>query len=290
MGLADSVFRLFRENSDVVPLKRLEKKGVKNVTVLDWNRVVTLIERAVDEALSKRGVDLAPHLLQNVHRDAKEAFHRLVAERDRLEETTRTLAQEKDDLARNVEALKTEIVRSQQELAAERDRAVRFDDVAVEGAQLDHAMSRLESRVRELLGAGQGGDLAAKVAAAARELLDEEKKNAFDEAASEQRRKVEQLERRLAKLQRALTDSESVIERLKTEKAGDQGIESIYKSVQGLDGKDANANQKRGLLDQVFKLNLELREVIGEPTKSRASDRELTDRSATDTKAREAAD
>jgi phage shock protein A len=273
MGLADSVFRLFRENSDVVPLKRLEKRGVKNVTVLDWNRVQALIEKAVDEALAKRGVDLAPHVLQNVHRDAKEAFHRLVAERDRLEETTRTLAQEKDDLARNVEALKSEILRSQQELATERDRAVRFEEVVVEGAQLDHAMVRLEARVRELIGDGQTGDLAAKVAAVARSLLDEEKKNAFDEAAAEQRRKVEQLERRLAKLQRALTDSESVIETLKSAKTGDPGIESVYKSVQGLDRNDSRAEQKRGLLDQVFRLNLELREVMGERAASSRGDR-----------------
>lgn len=274
MGLADSVFRLFRENSDVVPLKRLEKRGVKNVTVLDWSRVQNLIEKAVDEALARRGVDLDPNVLAGVHRDAKEAFHRLVAERDRLEETTRTLSQEKDDLAKNVVALKDEIARSQQELQAERSRAPVLGDVAVEGAQLDHAMSRLEGRVRELLGESGGGDLATRVAAAARALLDEERKNAFDQAATEQKMKVEQLERRLSKLQRALSDSEQVVEKLKTAKVGDPGIESIYKNVQGLDRNDRSADQKRGLLDQVFKLNLELREVMADkPAVARKSER-----------------
>jgi prefoldin subunit 5 len=283
MGLADSVFRLFRENSDVVPLNRLKKQGVKNVTVLDWSRIQHLIEKAVEEALARRKIDLDPAVLANVHRDAKEAFHRLIEQRDRLEETTRTLAQEKEDLARNLDDLRAEIDRSQAELAAERARPVDLEHVAIEGAQLDHAMSRLESKVRAMIGDGAGADLAARVAAAAKSLLDEERQSAFDQAANEHQSKVEQLERRLAKLQRALDESEHVVEKLKHAKEGDPGIESIYKNVQGLDPKDGRADQKRGLLEQLFRMNVELRDVIAAGSKPAGSRAERTEDAASPT-------
>ncbi len=267
MGLADSVFRLFRENSDVVPINRLKKQGVKNVTVLDWGRIQNLIEKAVDEALSRRNIELAPNVLAGVHREAREAFHRLLEQRDRLEETARTLEQEKADLSKNVVELRGEIARSEEQLAKERSRAVEYADVAVEGAQLDHALLKLEERVRAMApqaGTTDAADFAARIAAAAKSLLDEERRRAFDQASNEHRLKVEQLERRVSKLQRTLNETEEVVERLKTAKEGDPGIESVYKSVQGLDPKDQRAREKRGLLDQVFKLNLELREVIAE--------------------------
>lgn len=261
MGFADSVFRLFRENSDVVPLNRLKKQGVKNVTVLDWDRVQKLIEKAVDQALSKHRIDLAPDVLATVHRDAREAFHRLLEQRDKLEATTRTLEQERATLLANVDELRSEISRNQSALEQERQKHVRFEDVAIDGAKLDEVMRHLEGHVSGMTGA-DAPDFASRVAAVARSLIDAERKRALDAAENEQKQKVENLERRLAKLQRTLTETEGVVERLKAAKEGDPGIESIYKSVQGLDPKDQRANQKRGLLDQVFQLNLELRDVI----------------------------
>jgi hypothetical protein len=266
MGFADSVFRLFRENSDVVPLARLKKRGVKNVTVLDWSRIQELIERAVDEALSKRRIDVDPGVLENVHRDAKEAFHRLLEQRDRAEETARTLEQEKAELLSNLEGLRGEIARSQGELATERSRAVTPDEIGVSGDSLDRAVAALAARVAQLAGDGKG-DLATRVAAAAKEILDAERSRAAADAALAQRQRVEQLERRLAKLQRTLTETEGLVEQLRHAKEGDPGIESVFKDVQGIDPTDTRADQKRGLLAEVFRLNLELREVIAEGTK-----------------------
>ena len=54
LGLANSLFRLFREHSDVVTVDKLRKDGVRSVTVLDWSRIDRLIAKAVDEALKRR--------------------------------------------------------------------------------------------------------------------------------------------------------------------------------------------------------------------------------------------
>ena len=95
LGLANSLFRLFRENSDVVPVSRLKKQGVRQVTVLDWDKIETLIARAVEDALARQGVTLSRDAMESVNQEALETFHRLVSERDRLQESARSLEQEK---------------------------------------------------------------------------------------------------------------------------------------------------------------------------------------------------
>ena len=96
LGLANSLFRMFRENSDVVPVSRLKKQGVRQVTVLDWDRIESLISRAVEEAISRRGVTLSKDAMETVNQEALEAFHRLIHERDQYQESARSLEGRKD--------------------------------------------------------------------------------------------------------------------------------------------------------------------------------------------------
>lgn len=268
LGLASNLFRLFRENSDVVPVSRLQKQGVRSVTVLDWRKVEELLAKAVDEALAKHGVELSPEALKSVNREAKEAFARLVEQRDTFRESAETLEREKGELAKNAEILRQELERARQSLAGERTRPISAADVELDQAGMDHYMARLGRELKELLaggdGAARGGSTADAVAALARKLLDDERGRALDAARSEQRQRIELLERRIAKLQGTLTETESVVDRLRKEKGIEPGIESIYREVQGLDAADGKAEAKRGLLDEIFRLNVELRAVIDE--------------------------
>lgn len=264
LGLATSLFRMFRENSNVVPVSRLQKEGVKSVTVLDWDRVQKLIGRAVEETLARRGVELSPEALASVSQEAREAFHRLVAQRDNLEEAARTLEQEKAALRDNLMQLHAELESSRTRLASERGREVKRDDVALSAQGLDSLSERLQASIREILASSpaDSAELGERLAAAARGIVDAERDHALEDARLEQRQRIELLERRIAKLQRTLTDTEQVVEHLKQAKSVDTGVESIYRTVQGLDSADAKAGEKRGLLEQVFQLNLELRGVI----------------------------
>ena len=73
-------------------------------------------------------------------------------------------------------------------------------------------------------------------------------------------RRVEILERRLAKLNLALEDRETLIQRLLAEGVTDEGVASIFQDVQGLSPEDAQYQTKRGLMDAIFKANVELQE------------------------------
>ena len=80
---------------------------------------------------------------------------------------------------------------------------------------------------------------------------------------------VDLLERRLAKLNDALAETE---ERLRTGAAlaGEAGDPSAYRSVQGLSPDEPAFEMKRDLMDQIFRANLELaHELLSEDSASR---------------------
>ena len=275
LGLATNLFRLFRENSDVVPVSRLRKQGVKSVTVLDWERIEHLIERAVIEALSRRGVELSATAMASVNAEAREAFARLVEqrdtikeERDHLQHTARTLEIERQELAANLNALHRELYESTGALAHERQHTISAENVGMDRRGMEQYSARLEQELRRLLQneaqAGTDDSLAASVSALARRLLDEERRMVLATARKEQIHRIEQLERRIGKLKGKLTESELLVERLQNVEAGEEGVESIYREVQGLDAGHADTVERRGLLDEIFRLNMELREVIQE--------------------------
>src|SRR5581483_2622365 len=66
------------------------------------------------------------------------------------------------------------------------------------------------------------------------------------------------LERRIQKLNKALGETEEALRRVASMKMLDDGIASIYKSVQGLDLDALNKERKKELLAVVFLENLEL--------------------------------
>lgn len=66
---------------------------------------------------------------------------------------------------------------------------------------------------------------------------------------------LENQERRIMKLITQLEGAETEIDRLRAEQAGDKGLPSQFKRVQGLDTGEANAPLKRTIIDGVFRAN-----------------------------------
>lgn len=72
------------------------------------------------------------------------------------------------------------------------------------------------------------------------------------------KREIEQLHRRIAKLTGSLESTEKEIQRLRKLKAVDDGVESIYRDVQGLDNSDDRAEIKKELMGAIFQANMDL--------------------------------
>ena len=71
---------------------------------------------------------------------------------------------------------------------------------------------------------------------------------------------IDLLERRVRKLTSQLDQSEAEIKRLASMKVVDDGIASVYRSVQGLSDDEDNAEQKKEMLAGIFTANLALRQ------------------------------
>jgi GGDEF domain-containing protein len=75
----------------------------------------------------------------------------------------------------------------------------------------------------------------------------------------ESQRQIEALERRVTKLTESLGLTEAELKRVAAMKNIDLGMASIYRNVQGLSADEANAEQKREMLKNVFESNMALR-------------------------------
>jgi len=71
-------------------------------------------------------------------------------------------------------------------------------------------------------------------------------------------REVENLQRRIQKLTESLGQTEHRLRQVAAMKNIDDGISSIYREVQGLDGGDEQQGKKRELMAEIFAANMRL--------------------------------
>jgi hypothetical protein len=70
---------------------------------------------------------------------------------------------------------------------------------------------------------------------------------------------IDRLERRIAKLAATLEQTERALQRASVGQNLERGIESLYRVVQGLPADDPQVEQKREMMREIFRANLELR-------------------------------
>jgi hypothetical protein len=67
------------------------------------------------------------------------------------------------------------------------------------------------------------------------------------------------LERRVSKLTESLGLTEAELTRVAKMKNIDLGLSSLYRTIQGLSGDEANAEQKKEMLKNIFEANVALK-------------------------------
>ena len=86
--------------------------------------------------------------------------------------------------------------------------------------------------------------------------LYEGRQKAVEAQMAEHARLVDQLERRIAKLTSLLGVTEEELQRVLSMKTIDEGVASIYRTVQGLGSEAAQAEQKKAMMAVIFKENM----------------------------------
>ncbi|MBI3725685.1 hypothetical protein HY251_17295 [bacterium] len=235
----------------------LAKKGVKRVNVLDMPTIEKIVAEAVERALERNTRHLSAAGRKQLEHEAKREFLEL------MEEHKRALAEKSDeerrraDLERQVAKLRGELARQEQALAEEREAP---------GVVISpESIAELETKVMAALGEFMTAERRALVhaddpkALAGIDKLEKKLADAFDHLIGRLKSGYEDLlERRISKLNQALAETEDALRRVAAMKVLDDGIASIYATIQGLGPDEINYARKKELLGVVFLENLEL--------------------------------
>jgi len=154
-----------------------------------------------------------------------------------------------------IEALRGELSRRNEEFAEQ--HAVMMEEAAEVGGLQESAV--LDQMQQIFAGAPRTSEiieLEKKIMALAAKELFEERRKAVAAQVAENKRQVDQLERRIAKLTSILGVTEEELSRVMALKNIDAGVASIYRTVQGLSGTDEQAEAKRVMMAEIFRSNL----------------------------------
>lgn len=239
---------------------QLKKQGIQNVNVVGLDRIVALIEAAVHRTLKARMAGFGGVESRGAIADAtREEFLKLLHSNKSLEQAREEVENEKSALAKEVSGLREQLRTVQGALNATEARINREE--RVRAAADDRALHREVEQMMRSLGVNDDPQTC-KAIEQVMELvtvrLAGERKRVAQARRKEHKSEVDLLNRRLNKLNHALKDSESELQRVMLAKAIDPGIASIYNEVQGLDAADALYEQKRELMTSIFEANLKL--------------------------------
>jgi len=199
----DALFEAAREIGSPETPAQLSRRGVRRVRSVSREKLSSLLDRAVEKALKKRGLaeDEVSDLVDNMQAGVL-------------------------DLLRGVKQV--EIVRA---------------TMAGEQRALD---GEFQAFVRD----GAPDAIRAEPRSGPRDLEREIRERDME---------IERLQRRLAKLMAAFQETERAFQHALASKHLDAGIASLYRVVQGLSSNAQHLDQKRALIEEIFRANLDLR-------------------------------
>ncbi len=228
-----------------------------------------IVDRAVAHALSTHLHDETRET--EIRRALRKEFFRLLRSEARsIRGTSKRAFLVKLEREQNALLLRRDEARA--ELQALRDRVDFHRDLLAENHE-DFARrvqagavfqeERLRGRLRELFEQLQAGEITQE---RFQELMGEltlsaarsERERLLEALSADHDHQVDLLERRVRKLSKSLEQSEAMLRHLESLQDVDEGVASIYRTVQGLSRDEPDAARKRVLLEEIFQANLEL--------------------------------
>lgn len=254
LGIKETLKDAVRQMSFRTSLDSLKKKGVQQVSVLGIDRIIGLIEQAVNRSLKSHLFGIEREAIADA---TKSEFLRLLRSNEDLQREKSEIQRLRDQAEEEVDQLRRELARDSRALQTKLsqgslDLAARY---AGENAEIagkvrlltqalppDTPPELLEQKLMELVMDAVSGER--QSAEAARKALRD--------------REVDNLQRRVNKLTETLAVTEHRLQQVSAMKAVDGGISSLYRQVQGLaDGED-QVGKKKELMAEIFKANLKL--------------------------------
>ena len=252
-SLARNIYHLMRTASRRTSVDSLKKDGRKHVSVLKFRDIEQLIAQAVENTLRRRGMALNGH---DLHEEVKIEFLALMHERDTLQATVNELVNEKQALEDNKIRLDRALTATADQY--EQERSV---EVSEGGAEFDSLSSKLEASLRELLSkADRGSALSDRAIGLVTQAIAEQRAMAVEKSRVTHEARLQKLQRRMHRLKRKLQETEDMLQRAQFEPTLSEIPGQPVRA--GVRTADPAYQTKKELLSEIFKLNVELREIL----------------------------
>ncbi|MFN0207184.1 MAG: hypothetical protein ACKVS6_12845 [Planctomycetota bacterium] len=260
--LARSIFDLFTKEGRNARVSELKRRGVEKVTLLGADQLAVLIERALDRALEHRMLELSEPEKARLLERAQEEFETLRSQLQGLEGEAEQKRRELTNLEGKLTALHKDFESANASLDAEILAAANLES-PIQLLQNEPDVAMIFSVISQSGISNQAH--AQKAARAVADYLRRERADAAARAAAEQKGRIEQLERRLRKLNETLERTESELESALQNQDREEGAASIFKTVQGLRATAKDFERKREMLSDIFNKNLTLQKGAAAP-------------------------
>ena len=244
----------------------LRRRGVRRVTSIGKADVSRLIEITVNRTLLARTVGgLSDEERRFVIDAAEEAFSGDVRAMQDLAETRATIQRDGRELQAELDRLKRELAGESAGAGGAGgtgEGAPGFEELRERelARRLKPLRLRLQARLLPIFDRlPPGGPSLRATVIELMALFAQEHEAALEIERRAMAGRVEQLERRITKLMKSLAETEAVLARVAEMKDLELGIESIYRTVQGLNPAEADRERKLAMMKTIFEANLEMR-------------------------------
>ena len=255
--------------------RELVNQRGKKLNLVDNGVLGHSIGEAVLRALAEHAPELDQDVGQAIAGDSRTFLVELLKGRARsirgLPEKAflKKVQASRDKIVQEREAAQAQLVELLRELEGKRgDLSVKEQMLATESAAASEIQNKIVAEQIQEVFRQCGGDLGdveglqKKVTQLTLASLAGERQKTIDAQVSEHQRDVDNFERRIAKLTESLAMTEEEMRRVASAKGIEIGVASIYRSVQGLGGDDANFEKKKELMSDIFQSNLDLKAAI----------------------------
>jgi ferritin-like metal-binding protein YciE len=233
----------------------LRRRGITSLRSVRTSEVSLLIERAVNRTLMERTIGaLDPEERVVILKAAENQFTRQLRDFHDLADSRQVVEAHRRET-------QVELARLRESLE-ERRRAEPRPAAPSESAAELRARLTLEIRacLQPLLSGGQFDGAGRRAVDELLALTERHAAAALEELRHSFKLETENQERRVAKLVASLEQTEKVLARVAASKGLEPGVESVFRSVQGLSSVDSSAEQKKELLGRIFEANMALRQ------------------------------
>ena len=255
-GFKETLKDAVRQMSFRTSLDKLKKKGVQNVNVLGIDRIIALIEAAVHRSLKSRLVGIER---EAVAESTKAEFLRLLRNNEDLQRQKSEVERARERAEEEIDVMRRELNEKRQalQLKLEQDAVDLANRYQGENAEIAMKVSDV---VRALVASGDASTsmVEDKLMELVMNVVSGERENAENARRALRDREVDNLQRRINKLNDTLSKTESRLQRVSALKDVEAGISSIYREVQGIDEADEQAGKKKELMSEIFRANLKL--------------------------------